>query len=329
MKSSSRFILLVALLVITSMFATGCYSKPENGKANVTLDDGPFEAAKYRGIQCPKTGQAYRGAFSQVHSYPTSELQRFFNFDKDGKRADFGKPDPLEVNTSDGVTVTMEAQLAFKPVFDCSPEGRKALKKFDSLFGPPNRKFTTVDGEQKNAWDGDAGWQAFLNEMARPVFKNTVREHVSGYTCAELVNSCALVQSGRNGDVAKLDLTAFDNTSSYRKLEAAIAKDIQKAIDAKLGGRFLTDFSFTVTDQISLPKELNASILKVQKSFANLSQSRAAVTKAELDNLALRKKAETFQKYPAMADIEKIKNLPSGANVYFNMNTTPVTVAGR
>lgn len=90
-------------------------------------------------------------------------------------------------------------------------------------------------------------------------------------------------------------------------------------------GAFLVDFSFTVTDQIKLPKELNSTILKVQKNFADLSKSRAAVTKAELDNLALRKKAETFQKYPQMAEIEKIKSLPKGTTVYFGITPTVVS----
>lgn len=328
MKSTGRIIGIIVMLAFVSMFATGCYSKPENGKTNVILDDGPLEAAKYREIQCPKTGQKYTGAFSQVHSYPTSELQRFYNFDRDKNRSDYGKPDSLKVNTADGVEVTIKAQIAFKTVFDCSKDGKKALKKFDALFGPQNRKFTAVDGSDKNVWDGDDGWVAFLNEMARPVFKNTVREQVSNYSCAELVNSCALVQSGRSGDVAKLDLTAFDNTSSYKKLEKDIAKDIEAALDKKLDGAFLVDFSFTVTDQIRLPKELNATILKVQKNFADLSKSRAAVTKAELDNLALRKKAETFQKYPVMAQIEIMRNLPKGSSVYVGMDPQAVTVTG-
>lgn len=315
-----RILSIVALVVVSSFMLTGCYSTPDPGKVIVVRNGGPFDNKAIRQIVCPGSGLTASGVNSTDHAYPTSSVQRYISVTSEANR-DYA--DVVKVPTADGVQVGLEGTLYLTTRFDCSADGQKVLKQFDNRFGA--RTFPDIQGNERHPWESENGWSAFLAKSVSPVLTNDLRMAVGRFACSDMVPSCALVKQGRDGNVVvNPNVNSIANLSA---LEKAVNNTLEKELASTLDGDYFTTVRFKVT-KVNLPDGVQNAINDAQAAYANLSQARAAVTNAELKQEAQGKLANLYAKYPALAQIELVKNLPSGANIYFGITPTLVTQAG-
>jgi hypothetical protein len=73
---------------------------------------------------------------------------------------------------------------------------------------------------------------------------------------------------------------------------------------------------------VTLPGQLQLAINEAQAQFAQVAKARAQVQQAEQQRLAGLKLAELYERAPALAQIEMIRELaklPQGSNVYLGV----------
>ncbi len=166
------------------------FTRTSAGEIAVVRDGGPFDDNRVRSVVDPASSRTWTGMLSQVHRYPAQ--QRFYTITADAEKGDRPGVDVVHVPSSDGVEMGLEGTIYFTLNQD-----HATLREFDDKFG--TRRFRGPDGESRAAYDGDDGWNGFLDAIVRPVIDNDLREQVNGLRCAELVSSCALVQNGSTG----------------------------------------------------------------------------------------------------------------------------------
>ncbi len=176
---------LVAVIVASSAASSG-FDKTTGGEIAVVRDGGPLDNNQIRQVIDPGSGLTWVGMFSNAHKYPSQ--QRFYTITADTQRGEKAGIDVEHVPTSDGVEVGIEGTIYFSLNLD-----HAALKRFDDKYG--TRKFRGLDGGYRYAWESDAGWSMFVDQVVRPVISNDLREQIGNFRCGELVSSCALVQN--------------------------------------------------------------------------------------------------------------------------------------
>ncbi len=181
-------------------------------------------------------------------------------------------------------------------------------------------------GREVHAWDGDAGWESFLDAIVRPVIDNSLRQAIGGERCEELVASCALVQhsSAENTDLSKI-VTNNHTSANINKIQDQINADLQDELNRTLGGHYFGDIHFTL-QRVTLPPSVQNAINDAQASYAGLSKAQAAVTKAGLENEANAKKAQIYATCKVCGEIDLVKALRSNdknqapINLYYGLN---------
>jgi hypothetical protein len=333
MGNTIRAVLIAAFLLLAG---TACFSKPEAGEIGVQRGGGPVEGKAFKDILCP--GQGTKTVWNDsVHYYPHSGVQRYFTIGQ-------GEGDlkvPVRVQTSDGFFVTLRGTLYFNTTFDCTDDGRARVREFDSAYGV--RKFAEPGGSDaggKYPYEGDRGWIAFLDTVARPVIVNELAQTMQGFRCRELISSCALVTG--DGTSAEVGTTRID----YEAIQQAVATGMQTEMEDTLGDEYLTGWRF-VMQQPMLEREVQDAINRSQAAYANVSVQRAAKDAAEQQRQAAEKLAAVYESSPALAQIEMLRILCgtnaalaqtqrnaqdtsgcNGANVYLGVDPVVTIPAG-
>jgi hypothetical protein len=317
----------MALLLGTVLMGSGCgcLASGKPGDIGVIRNGGPFDNSNIRGILSPGAGNTNIGWDSNVHFYPDSSIQRYYTISSNPGEGDRPGVDVVNVPTADGINVGIEGTLYFTTAFDTSSAGEALVRTFDTQYGLRTYPEQGSTGST-HVWAGDTGWSSFLDAVFRPVIDNELRQAMATVKCEELVASCALVtQQGANATASQQ--TNGNTNVNIQAVQDAVNKGLQTDIDNTLGHAYFTHIQFRLS-RVTLPGQVQTAISTAQAAFAQVAEARAKVQTAQQQADANALLAKQYKQYPVLAQIEMVKNLPDGANVFFGVSPS-LAVTGK
>jgi regulator of protease activity HflC (stomatin/prohibitin superfamily) len=279
-------------------------TKTQAGEIAVIRNGGPLDNNRIRQIVQPASSLTWIGLFSVKHSYPAQ--QRFYTITADRGRGDRTGVDVEQLPTADGVEVGVEGTVYFSLTTDL-----QALRTFDDKYG--TRRYLGADGEYRYAWENDAGWSTFLDQIVRPVISNDLREEIGGLPCAELQASCALVQNG--GSVQAVSAATGRSNLNIAKIQRAINTSLDQDLADTLGGHFITGVRFNLA-KITLPAKVQDAINQAQAAFAAVTEAQAKVQQAKAEAAANAQRQLGYSSCPACAQIDTLKAIPPNVTTF-------------
>lgn len=298
------------LLILLVGWISG-YDKTSGGEIAVVRNGGPFDNHKVRQIVSPASGLIFTGISSDIHKYPAQ--QRFYTISANPNEGDARAVDVVHVPTSDGVFVGIEGTLYFTlntDTTDCDGTNSGNLQRrhpacviaeFDNRFGT-----RTFGGY--HPYDGEAGWDNFLNQVIRPVIDNNLREQIGNFPCKELISSCALVQN--QGNVRNVSASqGRKNNANLIAIQNAINTSLRADLHSELGGDYLVGLRFILRG-VTLPPQVQDAVDDAQAAFGAVSLSEAHVKQAALEAKANRIRQSGYRGCPACAKIDQLKAIP-------------------
>jgi regulator of protease activity HflC (stomatin/prohibitin superfamily) len=323
-----RFLTLVGAIlgVVLIVAVSGArVVRQDIGHVGVVRNGGPFDNRGIRQIVNPGSGLTWIGWFSQSpHEYPASHVARTYTVTADAKRGAREGADVVTVPTKDGVQVGIEATLYYHFIGDADAN---ALMAFDRSIG--TRRFN-LDGQRGSRdlypWQGDDGWNAMVETVFRPVLENDMRRELGRFQCAELVSSCKLLHrvTGVNRRQPGTNIT---------RIERNINHSLEAELTTTLGRRYFWSVHCRIA-RVSLPGNVQAAVDRAQASYADVADARAKARQARYQNRANRLLAQTYDKSPALANIEGLKalrSIPKGSTVILSgagSGKSPQVLAG-
>ena len=313
--------LVVALVVVVAgvvpgiAFAAG-FTKADGGHVIVVRNGGPFDDNSIRQVIQPNSGITSTGLFSSAHPYPSTQR----NFKVSGsKNADSNEV--INVPTKDGVLVGVEGTF----YFDVNYTDEKTLRAFDDKYG--TRTYPDTHGDATYAWEDEAGWSAFLSFTLGNLVQNVLRQEIGNVECADLVASCSLAanSSAQAAAAAVVDPNANGN-QTINQVQSAVNDGFTKDVDDVLGVPILIHPRF-VLSKVDLPANVQEAINKAQAAFAGVTESQAALQRAQIDAQADAARQNGYNGCPTCAQIDVLKALPQGLTTY--APGTGFTVAGK
>jgi regulator of protease activity HflC (stomatin/prohibitin superfamily) len=177
------------------------------------------------------------------------------------------------------------------------------------------------------AWDGDQGWSAFLNFTLGNLVQNVLRQEIGNVECADLVASCSLAanSSAQAAASAVIDPNANGN-QTINQVQAAVNEAFTKDVDDVLGVAVLINPRF-VLSKVDLPQNVQDAINQAQAAFAGVTESQAALQRAQIDAQANAARQSGYNSCPTCAQIDVLKALPDGLTTY--APGTGFTVSGQ
>ena len=279
------------------------------GHVGVVRNGGPFDNRAIRQTVNPGAGLTWIGWFSESpHNYPASHVARTYTVTADATRGSRNAADVVTVPTKDGVQIGVEATLFYHFIGE---RDQTTLKAFDRSLG--TRRFP-VDGKEGDKrlypWQGDDGWNGMFETVFRPVLENDMRRELGSFDCAELVPSCKLLRrapsASHNGP-----------GTNIATIERAINRSLAGELADTLGHHYFWGLHFRIA-RISLPANVQTAIDRAQASYADVADARAKARQATYLNRRNHRLAATYDKSPALANIEALKalkSIPKGSTV--------------
>ncbi|TFV75037.1 SPFH domain-containing protein [Blastococcus sp. CT_GayMR19] len=307
----SLTVLLVAV-VPGFAFLSG-FTKADGGHVIVVRNGGPFDDNSIRQVIQPNSSLTSTGLFSTDHPYPST--QRNFKVSA-AENADSNEV--INVPTKDGVLVGVEGTF----YFDVNYTDEKVMSAFDDRFG--TRSYPVPGGDSRYAWDGDAGWSAFLEFTLGNLVQNVLRQEIGDVECADLVASCSLAANPTARAVPVVDPTA-DGNQTINRVQAAVNAAFTDDVDEVLGMPVLINPRF-VLSRVELPANVQDAINQAQAAFAGVTESQAALQRAQIDAEANAARQSGYNACPTCAQMDILKSLPDGLTTY--APGTGFTVAG-
>jgi regulator of protease activity HflC (stomatin/prohibitin superfamily) len=306
----------LVLLILLVGWISG-YDKTSGGEIAVVRNGGPFDNHKVRQIVSPASGLVFTGISSDVHKYPAQ--QRFYTISANPNEGDARAVDVVHVPTSDGVFVGIEGTLYFSlnsNTAGCGGTNSSNLQarhpacviaEFDNRFGT-----RTFGGY--HPYDGEVGWDNFLNQVIRPVIDNNLREQIGNFPCKELISSCALVQN--QGNVRNVSASqGKKNNANLIAIQNAINTSLRADLHSELGGEYLVGLRFILRG-VTLPPQVQDAVDDAQAAFGAVSLSEAHVKQAALEAKANRIRQSGYSGCPACAKIDQLKAIPSSITTF-------------
>jgi regulator of protease activity HflC (stomatin/prohibitin superfamily) len=290
--------LILLLFVLGSIH--GSFAKTSAGQIGVVRNGGPLDNNQIRGVLQPGSGLHWIGFRSKVHKYPSQ--QRFYTITADAGRGDRTGVDVEHDPTSDGVEVGVEGTIYFTLNQDVD-----VLRRFDDKFG--TRQYRGADDALRYAWDGEDGWNSFLDQIVRPVISNNFRETLGGYRCVELLSSCVYVQNTGNAQNVQQILAGAKNNVNLTKVQNAVGESLVNDVNSTLDGPFLTGIRVNLV-RLTLPQTLQKAVEDAQASFAAISSAQATVAKARAEAEANRQRQAGYNACPVCGQIDTLKAIP-------------------
>jgi hypothetical protein len=294
----------VALLVVVVpgfAFLSG-FTKADGGHVVVVRNGGPFDDNSIRQVIQPNSSLTSTGLFSAEHAYPSTQR----NFKVSGaKNADSNEV--INVPTKDGVLVGVEGTF----YFDVNFTDEKTMRAFDDKFG--TRTYPDPAGNATYAWEGDAGWSAFLEFTLGNLVQNVLRQEIGNVECADLVASCSLAANS-SAQAAAVNPNANGN-QTINQVQQAVNDGFTKDVDDVLSVPILIHPRF-VLSKVDLPQNVQEAINKAQAAFAGVTESQAALQRANIDAQADAARQSGYNACPTCAQIDILKSLPDGLTTY-------------
>jgi regulator of protease activity HflC (stomatin/prohibitin superfamily) len=299
---------IIGLLLIVAVSGARVV-RQDIGHVGVIRNGGPIDTRSIRQIVDPGSGLTWTGWFSQSpHEYPASQVARTYTITSNPKRGERNGTDVVTVPTADGVQIGIEATLYYHFIGE---RDHSALKAFDKSIG--TRKFA-VDGERGSsavyAWDGDNGWNAMIESIFRPILENDLRAELGLFHCAELVSSCKLLRRVVNP-------LGTEPGANIARIERTINRSLETELTKTLNHHYFWGLHFRIA-HVSLPANVQAAIDTAQASYARVADSRAKARQAKYDDRAHQLLARTYDRSPALANIEglkALKSVPKGSTI--------------
>jgi hypothetical protein len=291
----------LGVLVPGIAFASG-FTKADGGHVVVVRNGGPFDDNSIRQVIQPNSSLTSTGLFSAEHPYPSTQR----NFKVSGQE-DADSNEVINVPTKDGVLVGVEGTF----YFDVNFTDEDVMSAFDDKYG--TRTYPGPDGAIY-AWDGDEGWSAFLNFTLGNLVQNVLRQEIGDVECADLVASCSLAANSSAQAVAVIDPNANGN-QTINQVQAAVNEAFTKDVDEVLGVALLVNPRF-VLSKVDLPGNVQDAINQAQAAFAGVTESQAALQRAQVDAQANAARQSGYDSCPTCAQIDILKSLPSGLTTY-------------
>jgi hypothetical protein len=282
------------------------WTSTDGGTIAVIRNGGWFDNRDVRQVIQPGSSLTFVGEYSAEHDYPAQ--QRYYTITSRANGGDRPGVDVVTVPTQDGVNVGIEGTLYF--TLNLSP---KLMIAFDDRFG--TRTFPGFDGNQHYAWDGNTGWSAFLDQIVRPVIDNDLRAQISGFKCAQLVSSCALVQNQGSQTSAQVAQAGQSNNSNIALVQQAINSSLTADLNTTLGDPFLQGITFRLV-RITLPDNVQAAVDAAQAAFAKVTEAQAQVQQAQLQAAANAARQRGYNACPTCQVIDELHALPPGLTTY-------------
>lgn len=336
MGSAGRFIVsLVVIMVVglLAIFAIGSAigalaSINKTGPTTVAVirNGGPFDNKDIREVRPPSQSVKVSGIWSEVRDYIAGNENRFYKVSSDPSLGQESGADFIQVPTKDGVNVEVDAQITFRTDFtdeagtlltpcnaavDCA--GYDLLvEKFDTAYG--NRNFTSKTGGSHKVWEGNDGWNAFLDSIFRPVVENAFREQIGAINCSDLVSSCALVQSSVAGQEANnIKFTPKDNSANFEHIQDTVQHKIESGVKEALGSEYLTGFKVQLT-KVTLPGSVQKAIDEAQSNFAQIAEARARKEQAQYQAEANEILSKSYRNNPTLGFIKAVESVSKNSN---------------
>nr|WP_179722510.1 SPFH domain-containing protein [Petropleomorpha daqingensis] len=307
-RGRRRLIGAVAVLVVVlgavvpGVALAAGFTKADGGHVIVVRNGGPFDDNSIRQVIQPNSGLTATGLFSKSHPYPSTQR----NFKVSGaKNADSNEV--INVPTKDGVLVGVEGTF----YFDVNYADEKVMRDFDDKYG--TRTYPDTDGSATYAWDGDDGWSAFLEFTLGNLVQNVLRQEIGNVECADLVASCSLAANS-SAQAAAIDPNANGNLT-INQVQDAVNKAFTSDVDTVLGVPILVHPRF-VLSKVDLPQNVQEAINQAQAAFAGVTESQAALQRAQVDAQADAARQSGYDACPTCAQIDILKSLPSGLTTY-------------
>lgn len=319
-------VILVILLIVGGIAACTGFDRPNAGEIAVVRNGGPFDDRGVREVLAPGAGTSWIGMFSNTHRYPSDAVQRYYTITADPEAAgDRPGVDVVKTQTGDGFLVGLEGTFFFTTAFNGTDEGKSLVTAFDNQFGV--RTFPVPgSGSEAHPWNGDKGWGAFLNSIVRPIIDNELRIALLQYRCEELISSCGLVASqGQNIEVKDIGST---NNVNLQAIQEKVEQGVTEELNRALGQSYFKNVSFRLV-RVQLEPRIQDAINEALAAFAKVTTAKAGVEQAEQQRLAAEKLASIYEKSPALAQIQMIREAKdlNGATIYIGVN--PVVTTGK
>jgi regulator of protease activity HflC (stomatin/prohibitin superfamily) len=282
-------------------FASG-FTKADGGHVVVVRNGGPFDDNSIRQVIQPNSSLTSTGLFSAEHPYPSTQR----NFKVSGQE-DADSNEVINVPTKDGVLVGVEGTF----YFDVNFTDEDVMSAFDDKYG--TRTYPGPDGAIA-AWDGDEGWSAFLNFTLGNLVQNVLRQEIGDVECADLVASCSLAANSSAQAAAVVDPNANGN-QTINQVQAAVNDGFSRDVNDVLGVDILVNPRF-VLSKIELPENVQDAINQAQAAFAGVTESQAALQRAQIDAEADVARQNGYDGCPTCAQIDVLKALPDGLTTY-------------
>jgi len=294
-------VVLLVAVVPGLAYVTG-YTKADGGHVVVVRNGGPFDDNSIRQVIEPNSGLTSTGMFSAEHPYPSTQR----NFKVSGaKNADSNEV--INVPSKDGVLVGVEGTF----YFDVNFNDEKVMRAFDDKYG--TRTYPAPGGTAMYAWQGDEGWSAFLEFTLGNLVQNVLRQEIGNVECADLVASCSLAANS-SAQAAAIDPKANGN-QTISQVQQAVNDAFTQDVDTVLGVPILIHPRF-VLSKVDLPANVQDAINKAQAAFAGVTESQAALQRAQIDAKANAARQSGYNSCPTCAQIDILKSLPSGLTTY-------------
>jgi hypothetical protein len=143
-----------------------------------------------------------------------------------------------------------------------------------------------------------------------------LRQEVGNVECADLVASCSLAanSSAQAAAAAVIDPNANGN-QTINQVQAAVNEAFTKDVDDVLGVAILTNPRF-VLSKVDLPQNVQDAINQAQAAFAGVTESQAALQRAQIDAQADAARQGGYDSCPTCAQIDIMQALPEGLTTY-------------
>lgn len=295
----------VVVVIVVIVWFTQSFTSTDPGFIGLVRNGGPFDNTQLQRddtgnpvVVPPGSGLTNVGFASSLRQYPVTN--RYWTIDPDGGDTN----QAVDVPTKDGVSVGVSGQFVF--TLNTDPQ---VLAAFDEAYG--SRTFTDPQGNQVKASDGtDAGFNAFLSAFLPNTVNNALRQEMSKVNCKDVIASCALVQNGASG----IDPNT-NNQGTIAGIQDAVNSNFEQAINAQLGGPYLTHASFNLS-KVTLPADLQSRVTAAQGAFAAVSEAQARVQSAQADAQANQQRQAGYNACGVCGQIDVMKALPPGITVY-------------
>jgi regulator of protease activity HflC (stomatin/prohibitin superfamily) len=308
-------VVLVLLGLALLLFVSGArVQRQDIGHVGVVRNGGPLDNRSIRQVLLPGAGVTWAGWFSQTpHEYPARSVVLLYTITSDAGRGHRPGADRVTVPTRDGVQVGIEGTVYYHFVGEADTG---LLKKFDKTFG--TRKYSE-NGPPRYPYEGDAGFQALVDSVVRPVLDNDLRRQVGAFDCAALVTACSLV---RRLDNASQRGDSNRNTAMIQdRINASFESDLAGA----LGGRYIVDVHFRLV-RVTLPPDVQRAVDDTQAASADVHVSQERLRQGTYEARRNELLGKAYNKSPGLANINAIRAAPRQSTVIINTGSKQQSV---